>query len=263
MKVDVNKNVTSRLNVQPLKDDNGKYLYGGMVPVVLESITLEHQDYKTGEFEGMSVPLIRFEFKGKTIRKDDPPRFLTISSKLVGTKVKDGDDYVDAQIEDIEKFQSIMWDKTKHILDNLTASKGFKNLSTIPDTDLKKYFVLPDKGKPETILEKYEGFFNYLVDFVNDNNMTIDKNGKLLEFWIKVLPDYRERKWYTEPGFVKKGWIEPLVKDKDGKLIPPRVIELKPDESLELAKLDSSGALPPGALPAGAAVPADIADLMG
>lgn len=265
MKLDVNKNVTSRLSVQPIKDENGKYLFGGLVPVTLESITLETQEHKKGEFESFNVPLMRFEFKGIKLDNDEPDRWLTVSAKTVGT-VQKNDETGELEIspeETVQIYQNKMWDIIKHILDNLTESPGFKNVSSISAEDIKKYFNLPEKGTPDKIIEKYEAFFKYLVDFVNDNKMTVDKNGKPLEFWIKVLPEYRERKYYTIPGYVNKGWIEPIGRDKSGKLLAAKRISIAPNESLELAMLGSDSPLPSDSNIGASAMSDDLKALMG
>ena len=63
----------------------------------------------------------------------------------------------------------------------------------------------------------------------------MDKSGKLVPVYIKVIPEYKSKSYYTLPTFVNKGFIERCYDKKPS-------IELTPDEKANIELKSRKGA---------------------
>lgn len=258
MLLDLNITTTTRLGFEPIKAPNGSgYLWEGIVPARIVDFHVTKQDpHKKGEFVGLSVPVLQIEFENLKLNPSDPDRFLTHSFKIVGTKkLEEGtsDVYKNRPIVDIENGTQNLWKTLKHFLENLNNSPNYRPLSSISKEDQLEYFDLPGIAPAEERIAKYEKFFNYMASFVNGNGETtksqiLDTKGEGLPIWVKVLPNYNsdpkgKNKFYTIPNFIGQGVFESLkLTDKGIPASGPKIIRVKPSESLQLTVAPIPGA---------------------
>ena len=279
--LDLNVQATSRLGLEPIKNPSGGYLFEGCVPTRVIDIKLGHQKHEKGEFKDLQVPVLQIEFENLKLNASDPDRFLTHSFKVVGSKqLTKGttDVYEDRPQADILSDTTDLWKGIKHFLENLIGSPNYRNIVNIPKEDVIKYLDLPTTGSPADRLKVYENFFNYIVSFINGDGTTkksqiLDAEGKGLPLWVKVLPNYdkdpkRNAKYYSISRFINQGVFETMkMSDKGIPATGPKVIRVKPTESLELkATTSAPGAIPGGGttIPSGAgAIDPAVAKLLG
>jgi hypothetical protein len=246
--LDLNAQTTSRLGLEPIKDAQGKYLYNGCIPAVITNIHVNTQKHTKGEFANMDVPVLQVEFENLKLTSDEVDRFYTHSFKVVGSKqlvANTTDQYEDRKELDILNDTTDLWKGIKHLLESLSGSPNYRNIINISKTDFTKYFDLPGLGAAADRLTAYQLFFDYIVAFVKGDDKDIKSqivgaDGKPLPIWIKMLPNYdkdpkRNAKYYAISRFINQGVFEPLVLNK-GVVVPPKVIRVKPSESLELIK---------------------------
>ena len=271
MIINPKEKVTNRLNIEPRKDEKGNWLYDGLCPVTLTEVRLVELDYEKGEFANKTVLGLAFEFMNVKANINDPERYLTHTEKIVGTQEGKGDNATTMSDEKIGKIIQNMWSRIKHIMDNLIMSPNYRDISTISDKDIKKYMDLPTSGTVDDRIAAFNAFFTYICQYINgDGNtiksMLVDKDNKFMNFWLILLPDYSSGKYYTIPTFVGTGFIEPLKIAENNKLLPPRIIHIKPTQSLELANSTRQPANIPGMpdlnLPNPGGLPQDILNLM-
>lgn len=256
----------SRLGLEPIKTQDGKLLYGGIVPTIVTAVEVDTQKHEKGEFAGLEVPVLKVEFENKKISGDEPDKFLTHTFKVVGSKqLINGtqDQYEDRPAKDIKADIDLLWGSVKHFLmEGFAGSANFRAITKISDKDFAENFDLPEYGSPEERIAKFTKFFTFIAKFVNgDGNelksMILTADGKPYEMWVKLLPNYdkdpkRDAKYYTIPRFIGQGVFEPLK--TDGKVIlQPRILRVKPSENLELKKaVANPNAGAPGAPASGA-----------
>jgi hypothetical protein len=263
--LDLNQQTVSRLGLEPIKGADGKYLYNGCIPTRVIDFKLNYQEHTKGEFKDLKVPVLQVEFENFKLNPTDPDRFYTHSFKVVGTKqlvVGTQDQYENRKEVDIDADTIDLWKGIKHFLENLTESPNYRNIANIPKADSIKYFDLPGLLAPADRIKKYEDFFNYLIAFVlgdgkDIKSQLLDKEGKALPMWIKMLPNYdkdakRNAKYYAISRFINQGVFEAMKTDKGLPLGSPKVIRVKPTERLELTAAPapaSTGGYSPGSLP--------------
>jgi hypothetical protein len=271
MIIDPKQKVTNRLNIEPKRDEKGNWLYDGLCPVTLTEVRLVEQEYEKGEFANKSVMSLAFEFVNIKANVNDPERYLTHVEKIVGTQEGKGDNATTMSDEKIGKIITNMWSRIKHIMDNLIMSPNYRDISTISDKDIKKYMDLPTSGTVDERIAAFNTFFTYICNYINGEgdkikSMLLDKDGKFLNFWLILLPDYNSGKFYTIPTFVGTGFMESLKIDEKGKLLLPKIIHIKPTQSLELANNSRQPAnmsgMPNLNLPNPGGLPQNIMDLM-
>jgi len=253
--LDINTQTTSRLGLEPIKNPAGGYLYEGCIPTRVIDFHVTQQDHTKGEFKDLKVPVLQVEFENFKLNVNDPDRFYTHSFKVVGTKqLVQGttDQYENRKAEEIDVDTQTLWKAIKHFLENLTGSPNYRNIVNIPKADQIKYLDLPGIAAPAERIKGYENFFNYLVAFVNGDGKDIksqilDAEGKGLSMWLKMLPNYdkdpkRNAKYYAISRFINQGVFEPMKVDKGLPAGGPKIIRVKPTESLALvATLVPSG----------------------
>ena len=245
----VNEQVTSRLTIIPEKNDKDEYLYNGLCPVKIINISTGETTYESGEFEGHTVKDLRVEFES-IHGKNDAPRYYTHVEKITVTKKYStkGDKNSSLVMMEKENIESIMveqWKRIKHIFDNLYNSPNFKALKDVEKKELDKHVhKVTAELEGEDRIKAYEKFFDFLANFANNdgNPMWVDKAGNPLEFWAIFLPQGKERNHYALPNRVQKGFIEPLRRAENGRLISAKLIEISTDvdvinRRLKLGKL--------------------------
>lgn len=248
MLLDVQTTTTSRLGLEPIKNPAGGYFYEGCIPTRVIDFHLKYQEpHEKGEFKGLKVPVLQVELENFKLTPNEPDRFATHSFKIVGTKLltpNTTDQYENRAVVDIDKDTQDLWKGIKHFLENLAHSPNYRNIVNIPKADVQKYLDLPGIGVPADRIAAYEKFFEYLITFVNGDgkdikSQIIDAEGKGLPLWVKMLPNYdkdlkRNAKYYAISRFIGQGVFEPMKVDKGLPVGGPKIIRVKPTESLAL-----------------------------
>ncbi|MCK9429969.1 MAG: hypothetical protein M0R17_08185 [Candidatus Omnitrophica bacterium] len=267
--LDLTVQATSRLGLEPIKNPAGGYMFEGCVPTRVIDFHTGTQKHEKGEFKEMDVPVLQIEFENFKLNLNDPDRFYTHTFKIVGTKqlVKGSSDmYEDRPKVDVEADILTLWKSIKHFLENLIGSPNYRNIVNVPKQDQIKYFDLPAEGSPKERIDAFKSFFDYLVAFVNGDgkdikSQIVDATGKGLPMWIKMLPNYdkdskRNAKYYAISRFINQGVFEPMKVDKDLPVGGPKIIRVKPTESLALNA--AAAPAPAGYTPGGQSLPGSI-----
>lgn len=274
MLLDLNQNTVSRLGLEPIKNgDKNGYLFEGCIPAQVSEVEVGSQDYEKGEFAGKNLPVLKIEFTNLKLNSEDPDRFLTHSFKPIGTKVLEPgstDTYVDRDQKEVLANIVEQWQFIKHFLESLTGSPNYKNISKISKEDFTKYFNLPSAGDVDTRIAAFKAFYTYIAEFINgdgneNKSQILDANGKALPIWVKALPNYdkdpkRNHKYYQISRFIGQGVFE-AMKIVNGIPSSPKVIKVKPGESLELTAVGTSaGPAKPGSMSGSTASGSDGVD---
>jgi len=253
--LDINVQSTSRLQLEPIKKPDGGYLFNGCIPTRVIDVHIGEQEHTKGEFKDMKVPVLQAEFENLKLNPSDPDKFYTHSFKVVGTKqlvTGTSDQYENRKEIDILNDTNDLWKTIKHFLENLYLSPNYRDITKIPKQDITAYFDLPGIDTPEKRIEGYNKFFNYIIKFVNGDgkdikSQIVDTEGKALPMWIKMLPNYdrdpnRNKKYYTISRFIGQGVFEAMKTEKGLPVGSPKMIKVKPTESLELSIASASNA---------------------
>lgn len=254
--LDINVQSTTRLQLEPIKNPAGGYLFEGCVPAIVTDFHVAEQEHTKGEFKDHKIPVLQVEFENFKLNPNDPDRFYTHSFKIIGTKqlVKGTIDQYENRSEiDILNDTNDLWKSIKHFLENLNLSPNYRDITRIPKQDITAYFDLPGIESPEKRIEAYGKFFNYLVKFVTGDgkdikSMLLDADGKPYPMWIKMLPNYdkdpkRHAKYYTVSRYIGQGVFEPMKLSKGNPASGPKIIRVKPTETLELNTGTASNAV--------------------
>lgn len=228
LKLDINKKVTSNLPFEP-QEKLGGLCIGTLLSVEVKMADVESvkKDGTPSEWEyaGHSIPRLEFRFKQAGIEED---RFFTFTESVI-SELKDTE-LQEVSEELTAKLYNNMWDRMRHILDAFKGLKQYEEIKELPELSVI--------GKTEVKIKEFTKLFNIVADVLNKG-----KNGKPLytdlKLVMKLLPEYKERKYLTFPTFVGKGFIE-LAKQVDGKL--STTLKIYPNESVVL----SSGKVAPG-----------------
>ena len=252
--LDIKKSVTQRLGLEPIQTEEG-FQFGGATPCYLEKVFVDSQKYEKGEFAGLEVPVLRFEFINYKFNKTDVDKFLTHSEKPVGGKMLVSgteDQYEAVPTEKIEKFIGEQWARIKCIIQTFKGCVNYKEIENISDADVKKYFNLPAVATPEAKINAYLNFYTYIANFFNNEgkSFNLDKDANLIPIWLRIEPDYNSGKFYTIPAYVEKGITELMKRDATGKILNPQTIKIKVDLHLRIGKKNrSKGTVNPGSSP--------------
>lgn len=263
-KIDVNKEVTSRLGIEPIKLSTGAWAFDGAVPIKWVGASITQQTFEKGQFAGIALNVLNFDFVNYKLNSTDPDRYLTHTEKAIGT-IKDN---ADNDPKAVGKLIANFWGRIKHILD---STKGLVNYRDIAQNkDFLKLIDLPTSGDGAAIAEKYNAFLQFICDFINGDGKTtfpmyITKDGTPVVIWAIVLPAYPDGKWYELPGFVGKGFFERATFDDKKQLNLPKIIKVPVGSTLELTGSKKVTTGMPGAATniAPGAVPDNIAGILG
>ncbi len=255
--LDIKKSVTQRLSLEPIKTDEG-FQFGGATPCYLEKVFVDSQKYEKGEFIGLDVPVLRFEFINYKFNKTDVDKFLTHTEKPVGGKMLvqgTEDTYEAVPTEKIEKFITEQWARIKCIIQTFKGCVNYKEIENISDADVKEFFNLPAVATPEAKVKAYLAFYEYIANFFNNEGkvFNLDKDANLIPIWLRIEPDYNSGKYYVIPSYVEKGITELMKKDSTGKILNPQTIKIKVDLNLRVGKKNSHK----GSLASGGASPSE------
>ncbi len=227
MKFDAKKEVTNRLKFKPNPELNNLCLgYLESVEVVMNEIAKinDKGQESTWEYAGHTIPRLVFTFRNY-VRKNDldkADRFYIHTENVIGAVKSSGDKIEQATLQSI--YES-MWARIKHIHDAFVSDPNYAPFKLLPEID--------EYGKTADRVEQFTQFFNVIADAFNKgkDGLPIYKgaNDSKLPCYMKLVAEYKQRKWLELPTFVGEGFIE---RYKEG--VPP-TIELKPSDTVELA----------------------------
>ncbi len=203
MKFQGKKEVLANLSIKPVPE------LGNLVPGALVSVEVietqvekirEDGSENTWEYAGFKIPALMFTFKQSKSNPNDRDRILNYVESIITFRTKDG---MPVPMETIENLFTQMNDRIVHIHD---AYKNDINYTTLSD------FEFDEKGDTKSRIESFKNFFLNIADSFNKGKnqkpIYLGKDDKLLPLYIKVLPDYNTKSFYTLPSFVRKGFIE-------------------------------------------------------
>lgn len=242
--------------MEPRKDATGVLLYKGLCIGRLNSIELAEETHAKGEFADKTIKVLVFEFQEHKLNADDPDRFYVRREKIVGTLTTDKKV---RSAKDIAQNINEMWFRIKHILDTCKPQPTFRDIATIPDDIAEEFINLPVDGEVDDRIADFNKFFEFVVNFANGNEtvpaMYKDANGEGQLMWIKLLPEHPDYNRYAIPSWVKGGFVEATSLNAEGRPVAPKILEIRPNESLELVVKAKNAPAQGGTsgLPAGAA----------
>ena len=255
MKFDAKKEVTNRLKFKPNPEiDNLCLGYLDSVEVTMHEVAKinDKGQESTWEYAGHTIPRLVLTFRN-FVRKDDldkSERYYVHTESIIGA-VKISGEKIDKSV--LESIYQSMWDRIKHIHDAYVNDPNYKPFSSLPEID--------EYGKTADRVEQFTKFFNTIANMFNkgNNDLPVYKgaNNGILPCYMKLVAEYKQRKWLEFPTFVGEGFIE---RYKEG--VPP-TIELKPNETIQLAA--AKGTVKPGAASANDmdSLPEDIRRALG
>lgn len=237
-KLNIAQKTTTNLPLRPVKDGKEGFLFDGFVPSILTSVTIGEQEYSKGEFEGRKIKTLMFTYTNYKLNPDEPERYLIHTEKIIGTKEEKDGVLKDRTEEAIDKNITEMWKRVKHIMEELKYSPNYKDVSHIPQKDWNKYFDIPAIGDVEVRVKTYEGFFQYVADFINGTDgksmLTHKRVTNGVPCWLNIQASYPDKQFWSLPTFVSQGFMEAMRFTEKGAIIPPVRLERKPSDVLVL-----------------------------
>lgn len=233
---DVNAEVTNKLTFKPIPEQ-GNFCFGKLVSVDvttnLAPTTKEDGSESNWEYAGMEIPSLNFNFENHKFTAEEPDRFFTHKEGIIGLHTSLGERMKE---QDIESLFTNMWKRVKHLYDSYSRSESFKPISDKTVKAIQKVFELADEDSKDSttsvlMLKAITNFYKLLADDFNRVDKPIYKSnsGKSHIMRMKLVPEYKQGKWYTFPSFVGKGFIEMYRKDV------PATLEFAPSESVVLS----------------------------
>lgn len=215
--------------------------YGGMCLGTLEKVEVLETDASKntgeGEYGGLAIPRLSFRFKQLKEDKGDFDRFFNYQERVINTLYKEGNRVEQDKIDGL--FES-MWLRLKHMLERLGAKP-------IPQSELNKYEIDED-AEPEVRIKQFKKFFEFIAKRFNEGGEegTPLYKGKTLV--LKLIAEYKERRYLTFPTYVGKGFIEVAKwKEVKGRKVLNTSLELAHNETIELGKPNAAPASSPDA----------------
>ena len=198
------KQVVQDLTVKP-DPSIGNLIKASLKSVEVIENKVEKVNADTGkqsewEYAGYNVPQLRFTFV--QVRKDGEvrDRYLKYSEEVLTFVTKEG---AAVSNDTLGNLFEQMNDRIVHLHNTYI---GLPNYKAIPEISFN------EKGNAKERLASFKQFFTEIADAFNKgaNGKPIYIDGKehLVPCYIKVLPEYRSKAFYTLPTFVGKGFIE-------------------------------------------------------
>jgi hypothetical protein len=205
----------------------------GLVSVTYSERKVEEVDANnnpnTSEYAGKTLPSLELVFKSfPAANTNERVRVLRVIEQMPYTIKKDGSPIAKKTVDD-NVYN--MYGRLKHIYDAYAAEPNFAPLAKLPEIDME--------ASIEKRIDQFSKFFKVFADCFNKGKdgvkpTYLQVNNLPVKMWLKVLPDWGTKAWYTIPGFVKDGFIERLVMDGVRKVPFTPNIKVKPSETLEL-----------------------------
>jgi len=243
IKIDKNKEVTSRLPFEPVPEFNNLAI-GYLTDV--EVVTTTSKEDAKWEFAGMEVPMLAFRFTAFKRNKTDADRFMTMSFMPISNQLADGTDREDSKLQ---TSYVQMWDKIKHLHDQYITNDNYKAIDADPTFDNTK--------SAEERIKEFEVFFTAIVnDFKLGKDKTTPIYKEKQDLAMVIVASGKKLSFHALPDFVGKGIFQ-LAKFKGGKLDTDLRIPI--NATIKLG-IDATAATPVQGQ-AAVGIPAELAEL--
>jgi len=201
LQIDINQNVTSRLQFEPIEAHNG-FCLGFLNNVSIETSPV-NEDAKW-EFKGYETPRLVFEFIQKKDQYNTKERFHIHSELPISRLKSNGESREEATIV---KDYLALWGRVKHIHDMFSTSANFKAITEAP------------KFTPEAdIATRLAEFKKFFEDMVNLFNMGTDGNPIYKPFTVEgtekcltlklIVNTLNDKSYLGFPKYVGQGFAE-------------------------------------------------------
>lgn len=203
MKFKGKKQVTQDLGFKPQEELD--FLTKGhlvSVKVVEKKVEKKKDDGSDNlwEYAGFTVPHLQFTFIQAKKDKNERNRVLNHVENVITFKSNEG---VAIDMSVIESLFEQMNDRVVHIHD---AFKDEGNYAPMPDFEFSQGATIKERLEAFKVL--FENIAQAFNVGLNDKPLYIDKDGKPVPLYIKILPEYKRGTYYTLPTYVNKGFIE-------------------------------------------------------
>lgn len=151
----------------------------------------------TWELAGLTIPVLSITFKQEITATQTHHRYCTKEFSIPTFKKKDGSMVAMSKRMNLVKG---IFGHLQHICNQLKKLEGYpKDAPKAPGIDLN----CPNHERVEQFTKFFNHFYSLLTTKKDDKYIWENKL-----FWIKLLPDYDSKKFYTIPSFVNRGWLE-------------------------------------------------------
>lgn len=247
VRLDVNLKTTTTLPLKPLFDKEGEPLFNGFTPARLIEVNVRTEEHKTGEYNGLEVPVLNFVFMNYPLKVNEPERRNILSIKPPFTQKKQGEDMVVMEEDVITDGIINNWKKVKHVLDNLKDSPNFKSIEGLTTKQQTDYLTLPGSEiAPDERVKAYRKHYEFIAEFVNGKGGTPSmlehpkyKDGypmfaKLIAI-TRTSTNGKKYQAYDFPYYLGSGMLEAMKFDAKNHPLPPVALEFKPSESIVIS----------------------------
>ena len=158
---------------------------------------------KAWEYAGYTVPYLQFTFVQAKKDKSERDRILRHVENVLTFVNKDG------QKVDNNALQNLFIGMNDRIVHLHEAFKNDVNYKALPDLEFE------EAGTAKERLSSFKKLFTAIADAFNkgknDKPIFIDGKGEPSLVYLKIVPDYRTKAFYTIPTYVGKGFIERAI----------------------------------------------------
>lgn len=214
------KKVERRLSMKP------NPVIGNLCLAILTDVKIEqHEAPKTNpetgienlwDFAGYTIPTMVLTFKQVPTKEDPYDRYYEHRFKVVPNLDKNGAP-IDKKIV-ISLYQQY-FSQLQHICNAYEGVPGFSDNEEVPGID--------PEANVEVRIKQFNAFFEHFLNVLTGNgDKPVYKDVKV---YLKLIADYRTRKFLTLPTFVGRGFIQRVLPGANPK------IALEPNETVVLA----------------------------
>ena len=232
LKFNLEEQIVKNLGFEPNPDTYNLVLCGiESVTKVIVEVPTEKKDGtpSTNEYAGKKIPRLEIIFKTYPAKNSNiRERVLRVTEDMPYTMMNDGNAI---EMSKITKSVTDKYMRLKHILDTYSTIPNFVPIKSLPDINMEASI---DKR-----IDAFDKFFTIFADAFNSgkNKKAVyrPETGNPYPIWLKVLPDYSTKAWFTIPSFVDTGFIELAKINSVTKQYYTPNIRIKPNESLVLS----------------------------
>lgn len=246
IKIDINKEVTSKLPFTPFPQFND--LCVGYLTDV-EVYETKSSESKNWEFAGYTIPILAFRFTQYKLNVNEKDRFMTMSFMPISNTLSDGTDRLPSKL--LVSYNQ-MFDKIRHLHDQYAGNENYSKFTTQFEFD-------PSLPIEDRIAE----FKSVFESVVNDFKIGKDKKNPVYKekqnLFIVMVASGKSKSYLSVPDFVGKGIFDLYKVDNKGKADTTLLIPVN-----ATTKLGSSAVadIPINQGTAASGLPKDLQDLM-
>lgn len=251
IKFDGKKKVTQNLKFKP-DPKHGNLCIGYLNKVSVDTVESPLVDDKGNpnkwEFAGIKVPRLVLEYRNIPEKNTDPERFYFHTEGPITQTRNDG---TSVEEKKIQSMYTALFDRIIHMYNVYEGASNYQELEIEVEID--------EKNNAENRAKQMTKFFKdvaYAFNKGKDEKPVFMEGNKHIPLYMKLLPDYQRGVRLEFPTFVGEGFVEVT---KEG--IPP-VIEIKPNESVELVSKKTTASAVASDSKAQDELPPDVKELI-